>query len=52
MISSSIASNIENGFFDSTTPGTLKFRQNFTAIGVSGYSTVAFTAVINTSVGT
>ena len=53
MIFSSAASNIGNGSFDSTSPGTLKFRQNFTAPGgVSGHSTVAFTAVINTSVGT
>jgi hypothetical protein len=51
MISSSGANNIGTGFFDFATAGTLKFRQNFTAIGVSGHSTVAFTAVINTGVG-
>jgi len=52
MISSSAASNIGNGFFEISPSGILKFKQNFSALGVSGFSTVAFTAVINTSVGT
>ena len=52
MISSSAASNIGNGFFEISPSGILKFKQNFSALGVSGFSTVAFTAVINTSIGT
>ena len=50
MISSSSIFSLGNGYFDFATPGTVKFKQNFT--DSSGHSTVAFTAVINTGVGT
>lgn len=50
MLRSSSATVITGGTFDISTINTIKFIQAFSAN--SGHSTVAFTAVINTSVGT